>query len=89
VGRAAGALDGLSPLAVLGRGYSLVRRLPERTLVRAAAALAPGDAVEISFAEGTVQARIEEDPGAGMGDAPRRRAPRAMRTTKTTREGEE
>ncbi|MEO6026221.1 MAG: exodeoxyribonuclease VII large subunit [Candidatus Binatia bacterium] len=89
VGRAAGALDGLSPLAVLGRGYSLVRRLPERTLVRAAAALAPGDAVEISFAESVVRARIEHDPGAGVEDAPRRRAPRAMRTTKTTREGDE
>src|SRR6185369_11195020 len=73
VGRAAAALDGLSPLAVLGRGYSLVRRLPDRAIVRAAATLVPGDAVEISFAQGEVRARVE--------DAPRRRPPRAARMT--------
>jgi exodeoxyribonuclease VII large subunit len=56
--RAAAALDDLSPLAVLRRGYSLVRRLPERTIVRAASALAPGDEMEIAFAEGTVRARV-------------------------------
>jgi exodeoxyribonuclease VII large subunit len=74
--RAVLALDGLSPLAVLGRGYSIVRRLPERTIVRTAAGVAPGDRVEISFAEGMVHARID--------DAPRRRAPRALRAGTTT-----
>jgi exodeoxyribonuclease VII large subunit len=61
VGRAAASLDDLSPLAVLRRGYSLVRRLPEREIVRAADALAPGDAIEISFAAGAVRARVEKD----------------------------
>jgi len=57
--RAAATLDDLSPLAVLRRGYSLVRRLPERAIVRAGRALAPGDEVEITFAEGAVRARVE------------------------------
>jgi len=57
--RAAAALDDLSPLAVLRRGYSLVRRLPEQEVVRSAHALAPGDEVEIAFAEGAVRARVE------------------------------
>jgi exodeoxyribonuclease VII large subunit len=59
---AAAALDGLSPLAVLGRGYSLVRRLPEQTIVRSAGALAAGDEVEITFAEGSVRAHIDGMP---------------------------
>ena len=66
VGRAAAALDGLSPLAVLGRGYSLVRKLPERTIVRSASSLATGDVVEMAFAEGSVRAKV-------TGDAPSRR----------------
>jgi len=67
--RAASSLDDLSPLAVLRRGYSLVRRVPDGAIVRAAATLVPGDEVQISFAEGTAQARIVA-PGA------RRRAPK-------------
>jgi anaerobic selenocysteine-containing dehydrogenase len=55
----AAALDDLSPLAVLRRGYSLVRRLPEQEIVRSAQALAPGDEVEIAFSEGAVRARVE------------------------------
>lgn len=58
--RAGAALHGLSPLAVLQRGYSLTRRLPERTIVRASDALAPGDEVEITFAAGSTRARVEE-----------------------------
>ena len=59
VARRAGALDTLSPLAVLQRGYSLTRRLPDGTIVRDAAALAPGDRLEITFATGSAQARVE------------------------------
>jgi exodeoxyribonuclease VII large subunit len=69
VGRAAVALDGLSPLAVLGRGYSLVRKLPEGTIVRAADTLVGGDVVEMTFAEGSVQATVN-----GAGPRRRRRA---------------
>ena len=38
-----GRLSSLSPLAVLGRGYSLAWKLPENTLVVEADALSPGD----------------------------------------------
>jgi exodeoxyribonuclease VII large subunit len=80
VARAVLALDGLSPLAVLGRGYSLVRRLPERTIVRSAATLSAGDRIEISFAEGMVHARIEDEP--------RRRAPRPLRANVSKEDGD-
>ncbi len=59
IGLAAGALDNLSPLAVLQRGYSLTRRVPEGTIVRDGTSLTPGDRVEITFAVGRARARIE------------------------------
>ncbi|MCC6850585.1 MAG: exodeoxyribonuclease VII large subunit [Deltaproteobacteria bacterium] len=58
VGRAAAALDGLSPLAVLARGYSLVRRVEDGAIVRAGAALAAGDEIDIRFAVGSARARV-------------------------------
>ncbi len=63
LGRAASSLDDLSPLAVLGRGYSLVRRVPGGAIVRSSAALTRGDQVEITFAEGAVVARVEGGRG--------------------------
>jgi exodeoxyribonuclease VII large subunit len=56
--RAAGALHGLSPLAVLGRGYSLTRRVGDGVIVRDAGTLGTGDEIEITFAVGRVQARV-------------------------------
>lgn len=53
----AGRLDTLSPLAVLGRGYAIARR-PGGGIVRAAAALAPGDAVEVRVASGSFDATV-------------------------------
>ncbi len=58
VARAAASLDDLSPLAVLRRGYSLVRRVSDGAIVRSSAAVAPGDDVDISFAEGSARARV-------------------------------
>jgi exodeoxyribonuclease VII large subunit len=52
-------LHGLSPLAVLERGYSLVRR-PDGSVVTTAAAVAVGDGLAISFADGEVKARVED-----------------------------
>jgi exodeoxyribonuclease VII large subunit len=72
--RAASSLDDLSPLAVLRRGYSLVRRVPDGAIVRSAAALAPGDEIQISFAEGAARARI-------LAPAARRRAPKGGEPT--------
>ncbi|OGL13905.1 MAG: hypothetical protein A3K12_01865 [Candidatus Rokubacteria bacterium RIFCSPLOWO2_12_FULL_71_19] len=56
---AAGRLDSLSPLAVLGRGYSLTR-LPSGVVVRRAAQVEPGDAVEILLARGVLGARVTD-----------------------------
>jgi len=56
-------LDVLSPLAILGRGYALAWKLPERTLVRAASQLAPRDELYLRLGEGaviTAVTRIEE-----------------------------
>ena len=56
--RLTAALDAMSPLKVLGRGYALVRR--GETVVRSASQLAPGDRVELRLADGTAQAEITE-----------------------------
>jgi exodeoxyribonuclease VII large subunit len=53
-----GRLDSLSPLAVLGRGYSLTRRATGE-VVRDAAHLAPGDAVEVLLGRGSLDCRVE------------------------------
>ncbi len=58
-------LEALSYQSVLTRGFAVVRR--DGALVAAAAAVHPGDALEIEFADGRVQAL------AG-GDGPRRRS---------------
>ena len=51
------ALAILSPLAVLGRGYSLTR-LPSGAVVRRAADVARGDIIEILLREGTLGAHL-------------------------------
>jgi exodeoxyribonuclease VII large subunit len=53
-----GRLASLSPLAVLGRGYSLTRR-QEGAVLRRAAETHPGDVVEILLHEGSLDARVE------------------------------
>jgi exodeoxyribonuclease VII large subunit len=53
-----GRLASLSPLAVLGRGYSLTR-LASGTVMRRAAETHPGDVVEILLHEGSLDARVE------------------------------
>lgn len=57
--RYAAQLDGLSPLRVLQRGYAVAWKLPERTIVRDAHALSPGDQVSLRFASGAARALIE------------------------------
>jgi exodeoxyribonuclease VII large subunit len=60
-------LDALSPLAILSRGYSLVRKLPGMAVVHEAAQLAPGDEVSLRFGSGVATAEIqtveEQDDG--------------------------
>ena len=54
-----GRLESLSPLAVLGRGYSLTR-LASGVVVRRAAEAHPGAVIEILLHEGSLDARVEQ-----------------------------
>lgn len=56
----ASRLDSLSPLAVLERGYAVVRRDPEGQVLRRAADVAPGEALNVRLSEGSLRARVEE-----------------------------
>jgi exodeoxyribonuclease VII large subunit len=56
--RRAASLSHLDPAAVLGRGYSVVRDRSGRIVLRGAS-LAAGDLLDISFAEGGADARVE------------------------------
>ena len=59
--RAAGErLQALSPLAVLDRGFSIVRRERDGTIVRDAALLEAGESLRIRFAHGRARVRVEE-----------------------------
>ncbi len=59
----AALLSSLSPLAVLQRGYSITRSLPEGDIVRAAGRLTPDQRVSIQVAEGLIEARVEKIQG--------------------------
>ena len=53
-------LGGVSPLAVLERGYSLVQTIPDGKVVKSSATLQVGNRVKIRFAQGGAVCRIEE-----------------------------
>jgi len=53
-------LEALSPLGVLGRGYSLTQRTADGSLVRDAAKLEVGDAITTRFAQGAAISRVEK-----------------------------
>jgi exodeoxyribonuclease VII large subunit len=53
-------LDSLSPLAVLKRGYSVVRKLPEGMIVKDAAFVDVGSNVDIKVASGSFQAKVTD-----------------------------
>jgi exodeoxyribonuclease VII large subunit len=52
IATATARLDALSPLAILGRGYSLTRVLPSMRIVRSASEVAPGNELLITLARG-------------------------------------
>ncbi len=56
-------LESLSPLAVLGRGYSLTRRAPDGRIVHDAQELTPGDLLTTRFAHGEAVSRVEQLEG--------------------------
>ena len=81
---AAGRLDALSPLAVLDRGYALVRG-PGGKLVRRAGDVSPGDPVSVRLGLGELDATVDrvregrpEDDGSAA--TPANERPRAGRT---------
>lgn len=53
-----GRLDSLSPLAVLGRGYSITRALPAHRIVRSAEDAPPGTRLEITLRRGVLRAEV-------------------------------
>ncbi len=68
--QAAGTLAALSPLAVLGRGFAVVRRSDQAAFVRAARELQVGDVVDVRVAAGSFAARVERVTAPGdEGDA--------------------
>ena len=58
-------LAALNPLAVLERGYSITRKLPQRSIIRNTRQIDIDDRVEITLASGTLTGRIEGKDGDG------------------------
>jgi exodeoxyribonuclease VII large subunit len=52
-------MEALSPLKVMGRGYSLVYHLPGKELIKDATHLKKGDAVSIRFSQGEAECVVE------------------------------
>jgi exodeoxyribonuclease VII large subunit len=60
----AGQLESLSPLAILGRGYSLTVRDPDGQLIDDAERLNPGDVIRTRFARGQAVSEVKHiEPG--------------------------
>jgi len=56
----AAKLDSLSPLAILARGYSVCRQVPDLEIVTRAASVVEGGQVEVLLAQGGLICRVEE-----------------------------
>ena len=61
-------LNDLSPLAILKRGYSITRALPQGQTLRCSKEIDPGGTVEIQLAEGYLKATITETRDAQIGE---------------------
>ena len=63
-GSLAARVEGLSPLAVLGRGYSVTWNASRTHIIRDAASLQAGDDVSVTLERGSFEARVTKaDPG--------------------------
>jgi exodeoxyribonuclease VII large subunit len=56
----AGALDGLSPLGVLARGYSIIQTVPDGQVLRRAGEASVGDEVRARLAEGQLLCTVRK-----------------------------
>ena len=54
------ALEAVSPLATLARGYAIVQRLPQHALVRTAHDVSPGERIEARLGTGRLICRVEQ-----------------------------
>ena len=60
---AAAALTVLDPSATLERGYAIVRRRPDRAIVRDPTEATPGTGLRIRVAHGDIAATVDDEPG--------------------------
>ena len=58
-GSLAARIEGLSPLAVLGRGYSVTWDASRTRIIRDASTLTPGDKVSVTLEQGEFDATVE------------------------------
>jgi exodeoxyribonuclease VII large subunit len=58
--RAAATLESLSPLGILGRGYSICFALPGRRVLKAASEAAPGSTVAVRLHRGELECMVRE-----------------------------
>jgi exodeoxyribonuclease VII large subunit len=59
LGRVAAGLEGLSPLGVLARGYSILRRTADGTVVKSVSGVKAEDEIEALVADGTIRAVVK------------------------------
>ena len=60
-----GRLNALNPAAVLDRGYSITRSLPDRSVITDEAAVVAGQLLEILLAKGRLTCRVEKETSNG------------------------
>ena len=53
-------MNDLNPLSILKRGYSITRKLPEKTVLRDVSGVKKGDQVQVLLSEGGLKCRIEK-----------------------------
>src|SRR3989338_3245951 len=49
-----GRLDAFSPLKVLGRGYAIAEKMPEKTILRSSKQVRPGDRIRVRLHQGQI-----------------------------------